>query len=40
LLGKDAPGLSPTAIGRLKDGWYQRKIGSCLRYTGRGADAL
>jgi Transposase, Mutator family len=39
LLGKDAPGLSPTAIVRLKDGWldeqnaWQKRDLSAKRYV-------
>jgi putative transposase len=46
LLGKDAPGLSPTAIARLKDGWrdeyeaWQRRDLSAKRYVYAWADGI
>jgi transposase-like protein len=46
LLGKDAPGLSPTAIIRLKDGWidehdaWQRRDLSAKRYVYVWADGI
>jgi transposase-like protein len=46
LLGKDAPGLSPTAIGRLKDGWrdeydaWQKRDLSAKRYVYVWADGI
>lgn len=46
LLGKDAPGLSPTAIARLKDGWldeyeaWQKRDLSAKRYVYVWADGI
>ena len=46
LLGKDAPGLSPTAIGRLKDGWldeydaWQKRDLSAKRFVYVWADGI
>ena len=46
LLGKDAPGLSPTAIARLKDGWrdeydaWQKRDLSAKRYAYAWADGI
>jgi len=46
LLGKDAPGLSPTAIARLKDGWlddydaWQKRDLSTKRYVYVWADGI
>ena len=46
LLGKDAPGLSPTAIARLKDGWideykaWERRDLSAKRYVYVWADGI
>jgi putative transposase len=46
LLGKDAAGLSPTAIGRLKDGWvgehdaWQKRDLSAKRYVYAWADGI
>jgi putative transposase len=46
LLGKDAPGLSATAIGRLKDGWldehaaWQKRDLSARRYVYMWADGI
>jgi putative transposase len=46
LLGKDAPGLSPTAIARLKDGWFdeyeawQKRDLSAKRYVYVWADGI
>jgi len=46
LLGNDAPGLSPTAVGRLKDGWlgeydaWQRRDLSAKRYVYVWADGI
>jgi putative transposase len=46
LLGKDAPGLSATAIGRLKDGWideyhaWQKRDLSAKRYVYVWADGI
>ena len=46
MLGKDAPGLSPTAIGRLKDGWldeydaWQKRDLSAKRFVYVWADGI
>jgi transposase-like protein len=46
LLGNDAPGLSPTAVGRLKDGWrgeyeaWQKRDLSAKRYVYVWADGI
>lgn len=46
LLGKDAPGLSPTAVTRLKDGWlddydgWQKRDLSAKRYVYAWADGI